>query len=92
MNNPQGGNDIIGHRPYTPGDPPIAIGAVAQVRLSRRKAARRREANEQRPAALLVDFGRLEPQPVVFGTSWPDRVDGGFTVRAEQRRSSAWAR
>jgi uncharacterized protein (DUF58 family) len=68
---------------------PIAeprTGVVALVRLSRRQAAKRREANEQRLAGLLVDFGALGMQPVVLGTSEPERVDAAFIAWAEQRR------
>jgi uncharacterized protein (DUF58 family) len=62
-------------------------GDVALVRMSRRQADRRREANEQRLAGLLVDFGALGLQPVVLGTSEPDGVDAAFMAWAEQRRS-----
>ena len=62
-------------------------GAVALVRMSRRQADRRREANEQRLAGLLVDFASLGLQPVVLGTSEPDGVDAAFIAWAEQRRS-----
>ena len=66
--------------------------AVALVRLSRRQATRRREANEQRLAGLLSDFEALGLHPIVLGTSDPDHVDVAFIAWAEQRRSSAWAR
>ena len=62
-------------------------GDVALVRMSRRQADRRREANEQRLARLLVDFGALGLQPVVVGTSEPDSVDAAFIAWVEQRRS-----
>ena len=62
-------------------------GDVALVRMSRRQAERRRQANERRLAGLLVDFGALGLQPVVLGTSEPDGVDAAFLVWAEQRRS-----
>ena len=67
-------------------------GAVALVRMSRRQAARRREANEQRLAGLLVDFGALGLQPVVLETSEPDGVDAAFIAWADQRRSTSWGR
>jgi uncharacterized protein (DUF58 family) len=67
-------------------------GDVALVRMSRRQAARRREANEQRLAGLLLDFGALGLQPVVLGTSEPDGVDAAFTAWAEQRTSRGWGR
>ena len=74
---------------------PIAdprTGAVALVRLSRRQAARRREANEQRLAGLLADFEALGLQPVVLGTSDPDASTRRSSTWAEQRRSRARAR
>ena len=67
-------------------------GAVALVRMSRRDAARRRAANEQRLADLLVDFGALGLHPVVLGTSEPDGVDAAFIAWAEERRSREWGR
>ena len=67
-------------------------GAVALVRMSRRDAARRRAANEQRLADLLVDFGALGLHPVVLGTSEPDGVDAAFIAWAEERRSRGWGR
>lgn len=67
-------------------------GDVALVRMSRRQAARQREANEQRLAGLLVDFGALGLQPVVLGTSEPDGVDAAFIGWAQQRRSRGWGR
>jgi len=67
-------------------------GAVSLVRLSRRQAARRREANEERLAGLLADCESLGVQPVVLGTSEPDRVDAAFIAWAEERRSGGWGR
>jgi hypothetical protein len=60
--------------------------------MSRRQASRRRDANEQRLASLLVDFGALGLQPVVLGTSEPDDVDAAFIAWAEQRTSRGWGR
>jgi uncharacterized protein (DUF58 family) len=74
---------------------PIAepsTGDVALVRLSRRQAAKRGDANERRFARLVDDFEALGLAPIVLGTSEPDRVDAAFIGWAEQRRSSAWAR
>jgi uncharacterized protein (DUF58 family) len=74
---------------------PIAdprTGTVALVRMSRRQAAKRGEANERRFARVLADCEALGLQPIVLGTSEPDRVDAAFIAWAEQRRSSAWAR
>jgi uncharacterized protein (DUF58 family) len=74
---------------------PIAdpsTGAVALVRLSRRQAAKRNEANEQRFARVLADCEELGLQPIVLGTSEPDLVDAAFIAWAEQRGNSAWAR
>jgi uncharacterized protein (DUF58 family) len=62
-------------------------GDVALVRMSGRQAARRREANEQRLAGLLVGFGALGLEPVVLGTSEPDDVDAAFIAWADQRSS-----
>ncbi|MGD0386183.1 MAG: DUF58 domain-containing protein [Solirubrobacteraceae bacterium] len=67
-------------------------GDVALVRMSRRQASRRRDANEQRLASLLVDFGALGLEPVVLGTSEPDDVDAAFIAWAEQRTSRGWGR
>jgi uncharacterized protein (DUF58 family) len=67
-------------------------GDVALVRMSRRQAATRGEANEQRLAGLLVDFGALGLQPVVLGTSDPERVDAAFIAWAEQRTNRGWGR
>ncbi len=74
---------------------PIAdprTGTVALVRMSRRQAAKRGEANERRFARVLADCEALGLQPIVLGTSEPDRVDAAFITWAEQRRSGAWAR
>jgi hypothetical protein len=74
---------------------PIAdprTGAVALVRLSRRQAARRGEANEQRLARLVADYEALGLAPIVLGTSEPDLVDAAFIAWAEQRASGRWAR
>jgi uncharacterized protein (DUF58 family) len=74
---------------------PIAdpsTGAVALVRLSRRQAAKRSEANERRFAGVLADCEALGLEPIVLGTSDPDLIDGAFIEWAEQRRSSAWGR
>jgi uncharacterized protein (DUF58 family) len=74
---------------------PIAdpiTGGVALVRLSRRQAARRSEANKQRFARLVADCEALGLQPVVLGTSEPDLVDAAFMTWAAARRSGRWAR
>jgi uncharacterized protein (DUF58 family) len=74
---------------------PIAeprTGDVALVRMSRRQAAGRRAANQQRLAGLLVDFAALGLQPVLLGTSDPDGVDAAFLGWAEGRRNRAWGR
>ncbi len=67
-------------------------GAVALVRMSRRQAAKRREANERRLADLLVDFAALGLQAVVLGTSEPDAIDAAFIAWADQRTSIGWGR
>jgi uncharacterized protein (DUF58 family) len=60
------------------------------VRLSRRDAARRREANEQRHARLLAELDSLGLRPVAIGTSDPFEVDRAFLEWAEERRRSRW--
>lgn len=67
-------------------------GAVALVRLSRRQASSRGEANERRLARLVADFEALGLAPIVLGTSEPDRIDAAFIAWAEQRGSGRWAR
>ncbi len=74
---------------------PIAdprTGAITLVRLSRRQAAKRAEANERRLARTLADFQSLGIQPVVLGTSDADLIGTAFVDWAQQRRSHAWAR
>jgi uncharacterized protein (DUF58 family) len=67
-------------------------GSTSLVRLSRRHAARRGEANERRFSGLLADCAMLGLAPIVLGTSEHDQVDAAFIAWAEQRRSSGWAR
>jgi uncharacterized protein (DUF58 family) len=67
-------------------------GADALIRLSRRQAASRREANERRFAELIGDCRALGLEPVLIGTSDPDRIDTAFMAWAEQRGSHTWAR
>jgi uncharacterized protein (DUF58 family) len=67
-------------------------GAVALVRMSRRQAARQAEENERRLAGSLAEWESLGLQPLVLGTSEPDRVDAAFIQWAEERRRSRWAR
>ena len=67
-------------------------GDVALVRMSRRQADRRREANEQRLARTLADFESFGLQAVVLGTSDADLIGTAFIDWAQQRRSNAWAR
>lgn len=74
---------------------PIAdprTGTISLVRLSRRQAAARAEANERRLARTLADLQSLGLQPVLLGTSDADLIDTAFADWAQQRRSSAWAR
>jgi uncharacterized protein (DUF58 family) len=65
-------------------------GAHTLVRVSRRDAARRRAANEQRHARLLVELDSLGLRPVGIGTSDPFEVDRAFLEWAEERRRSRW--
>jgi uncharacterized protein (DUF58 family) len=67
-------------------------GDVVLARLSRRQAAQRRFANEQRHARLLADFDAFGLYPVAIGTSDPDTIDGAFIEWAEERRRNRWAR
>jgi hypothetical protein len=60
------------------------------VRLSRRDAARRRAANEERHARLLAELDSLGLRPVAIGTSDPFEVDRAFLEWAEERRRSRW--
>jgi uncharacterized protein (DUF58 family) len=67
-------------------------GEVSPVRLSRRRVRRRREANEARYHALLVELQSFGLQPVAIESSDPAAVDAAFVEWAEQRRRSRWAR
>jgi uncharacterized protein (DUF58 family) len=67
-------------------------GDIVLARLSRRQAAQRRLANEQRHAKLLAGFEAFSLYPVAIGTSDPDTIDGAFIEWAEERRRNRWAR
>jgi uncharacterized protein (DUF58 family) len=67
-------------------------GKVSVVRLSRRGVRGRREANEARYRALLVELQSFGLQPVAIESSEPGAVDTAFVEWAEQRRRSRWAR
>jgi uncharacterized protein (DUF58 family) len=67
-------------------------GEVSAVRLSRRRVQRRREANEARYRALLVELQSFGLQPVAIDSSDPAAVDAAFVEWAELRRRSRWAR
>ena len=67
-------------------------GSIRTVRLSRRQAARRRSANEERLQRLLGELESLGLRAVVLGTSDPFEVDRAFLEWAEDRRRSRWAR
>jgi uncharacterized protein (DUF58 family) len=60
-------------------------GRVRKVRLSRREAEARREANEARLERLLADFRSLGLDPVVVGDATPAAVLAQFTTWAEAR-------
>jgi uncharacterized protein (DUF58 family) len=67
---------------------PIAdpgTGRTTKVRVTRKDAGARREANESRLGALLEDFRSLELDPVVIGDSAPGAVVAAFTSWAEAR-------
>jgi len=65
-------------------------GATTLVRLSRKEAMRRREANEQRHGRLLAELDSLGLRPVAIGTSDPFEIDRAFLEWAEERRRSRW--
>jgi uncharacterized protein (DUF58 family) len=68
-----------------------ATGRTRYVRLSRREAAARREANETRWRDLLAGFRRLALDPVVVASSNRADVLGSFLAWAEHRRyARAW--
>ena len=67
-------------------------GSVALVRLTRRQAARRRRAHEERHRLLLAELESLWLEPVVVRTSDPQAIDRAFIAWAELRRQSRWAR
>jgi uncharacterized protein (DUF58 family) len=67
-------------------------GHVSLVRLTRREAARRRDANEERQRRLLAEHAALGLDPVVLGTSEPDAIDRAFVAWAELRKQRRWAR
>lgn len=66
-----------------------ATGRVELVRLTRRAAQARRDANEARLAALLDDFGALGLDPVSIGDSSADAVLRAFLDWAELRQAPA---
>jgi uncharacterized protein (DUF58 family) len=61
-------------------------GRLLEVRLTRREAAARRQANEQARAGLLAELASLGFEPVLLDTSDPVAVDVAFLEWAEQRR------
>ena len=67
-------------------------GRVSLVRLTKREASRRRNANEERQQRLLSDFAALGLDPVLLGTSDPDAIDRAFIAWAELRKQRRWAR
>jgi len=62
-----------------------ASGRVRKIRLTRKEAAARCEANEARLAGLLADFRSLGLDPVVVGDAAPEAVVGAFTDWAGAR-------
>jgi uncharacterized protein (DUF58 family) len=67
-------------------------GAVRSVRMSRRRAVRQREANEDRLRRLLAGLEALGLRSVLLGTSDPFEIDRAFLEWAEERRRVRWAR
>jgi uncharacterized protein (DUF58 family) len=66
-----------------------ASGEIVDVRLSRREANERRQANQERSAALLAGFRSLGIEPVLIGTSDPDEIMFLFLEWASRRRQIA---
>ena len=60
-------------------------GRIQYVRLSRKQAAERRRAHEERFEELLAVFQALDLEPVVVSTSERDRIFSSFLGWAEQR-------
>jgi uncharacterized protein (DUF58 family) len=60
-------------------------GFMTYLRLSRREAAERRDANEARWRTLLETLAFLDLEPVVLSTSRPDEILEAFTWWAEKR-------
>lgn len=69
-----------------------ASGAVSLVRLSRREAAERREANAARTHALRASLDALGLRPVVLTSTDVHEIDRAFLVWAEERRRGRRAR
>jgi uncharacterized protein (DUF58 family) len=63
-------------------------GETVDVRLSRREAAERRTANEQRLAELVGRFHLLGLEPVLIESSDPDEIDHSFLDWSMRRRDS----
>jgi uncharacterized protein (DUF58 family) len=63
-----------------------ATGEVVEVRVSRREARARRDANESRRVDLLSWFRALGLDAVLIGTSEPAGIDRAFLDWAERRR------
>jgi uncharacterized protein (DUF58 family) len=61
-------------------------GETAAVRLTRREAVSRGEANAQRLSELVARFRKLSFDPVVLGTSDPREIDEAFFGWAARRR------
>jgi uncharacterized protein (DUF58 family) len=63
-----------------------ATGRRSSLRLSRREANARREANRKRLEGLVARFRHLGFDPVVLGTSNPIEIDTEFITWARRRR------
>jgi hypothetical protein len=64
-----------------------ASGRVTHVRLTRKEVAARRQANEERLAALLGDFELLDLDPVLVSSSEPVELLASFLDWAGLRRA-----
>ncbi len=60
-------------------------GRLTEIRLTRKEARERREANEARFAALLESFVGLDVEPVLISTSDPEAILSAFLDWGEQR-------
>jgi hypothetical protein len=62
-------------------------GRLAPVLLTRREAAARRQANEERLAGLLAHLRALDLDPVLVSASDPPHILGAFLAWSDLRRA-----